>query len=260
MAELSKNGLWSDIQSGAENVEDRLFGPSADYVSMIPTPAQQGVGQNGDIGQLVTNAKATFNYVGALTTGPLVGNAQFVETGGMCKTPGGAVVPRWSYVNNRSSGTDVMPQKIKDAIGGGVLDGIIPGMFGDIADLNPLTTMNGLYLDGVPPCEAITCPVTYADGTSKGMDTRFLTYGLEQNLNSCVTADEKTAKDLEVSELAKIEEAKSKEAFGGLFAPAPFSYGPVRMVKSEDSTPYIGWGLAILILVGVLAQKTLNNV
>jgi hypothetical protein len=252
MAELKKNGLWNDVQSGATNVADRVLGPSADYISMIQVPAQKGVGQNGDIGQLMTNAAAVGDYIQQLITGPLQGNAQFVETGGMCKAPGGGIVPRWSYVNNRSSGSDVMPPKIQEAVGGGVLDGIIPGMFGDLANLNPLTLMNGLYLNGVPECEAIVCPVTTANGVPAGNDVKFMTYGLEENIRPCVSADTAASKTLEDAELAKLQD---KEPFEGVFAPAPFQYGPAHIIEKPDNTQQILLGLASVALVIIILRQ-----
>jgi hypothetical protein len=232
MAELKKNGLWNDIATAGTNVTDRVLGPSADYVSMIRTPAQQGVGQNGDIGQLVTNAGAVGEYTKDLITGNTqpIGNAQFVETGGMCKTPNGEVVPRWSYVNNRSTGAGVMPETIRRAIGND-LNGIIPGMFGDLANLNPLTMLNGLYLDGVPDCEATTCPVTNADGSGQRNETKFVTYGLEQNLDGCTV-----------------------EGFGGQFTPFAQPTGPARMVPIPDSTPLLLWGSAVLLILYLVVK------
>jgi hypothetical protein len=245
MAELKKNGLWDDVETGSEKVADRMLGPSADYTSMIQVPSQKGVGSEGSVGQIITNSLAVGDYVKQLITGPLQGNAQFVETGGMCKAPNGTVIPRWSYINNRSSGTDAMPPKIKQAIGGGVLDGIIPGMFGDIADMNPLTVMNGLYLDGVPDCQAIECPVTNADGSGERADVRFMTFGLEENLSSCTAVDDATSKTLEDAEAEKLKE---KEEFTGMFAYA----GPARMIPKEDNTEMILFGVASVVLVLVV--------
>ena len=172
------NSVWGEIQKVGNDVADRVMGPSADYYSQLQTPAQKGVGSDGDISQLVTNSFAVFDYVKQLTTGPKLGNAQFVQTAGLCKV-GDQTIPRWTLVNNRVSGTDVLPTKLKNAIGGGAFDGLIPGMIGDVAAMNPITLLNGLLLDGVPKCKAYSCPVTDPAGFDKGIEVRFITPELE---------------------------------------------------------------------------------
>lgn len=245
MAELKGNSLWENLSP------DRVTGPAGDYLSGIQTPAQKGVGQNGDIGQLTTNAGAVGDYVSQLVMGPKLGNATFVETGGMCKAPGGGIVPRWSYVNNRASGTDVMPANVASAIGGGTLDGIIPGMFGDLAALNPITILNGLVEPGIPDCEAYQCPVTDATGASETQETRFLTPSLEATAikRTCKVVD---STDLEASEVAAVK--ARTEGFGNSFAFAsvPPRAKPLKVEKTEDNSYLLGWGLAILLLGGVV--------
>lgn len=240
MAELKGNSLWGDIESGAGNVADRVTGPAGDYLSGIRTPASLGVGQNGDLGQLITNAGAVGTYVDQLVQGPKLGNATFVETGGMCKAPNGAVIPRWSYVNNRASGTDVLPRNVASAIGEGTLDGIIPGMFGDLAALNPLTLLNGLIEPGVPQCYAFRCPVTDAAGLTESQETRFVTPSLEATdiRRACTLVEGEEAKNLE------------SEGYANQFSPAR----PARMVKTPESMvpQYLGLGAA---LVGMLLLK-----
>lgn len=177
------NSLWDDLKKGGDEAADKIMGPSADYYEQLQTPAQKGVGDNGDIGQLFTNGKAVFEYVQQLTTGPKLGNSQFVQTAGMCKVDKGGgqwvSVPRWTLVNNRVSGSDILPANLKNAIGGGAFDGLIPGMFGDIASMNPTTLLSGLTSPGTPQCRAYMCPVTTRGGVELPNEIRFIAPGLE---------------------------------------------------------------------------------
>jgi hypothetical protein len=172
--------------------------------------------------QVGTNANAIKTYVDNLITGPKAGNQFFKDTGGMCRTPGskddegidkgdGPVVPRFTYTNNRMGMDDaaaVLGPSFSKAVAGSGFDGIIPAMGGDIAALNPLKLMNGLVLDGVPPCVAYTCPVTdIQTGVYQGTQTRFISPSLEFNITPC-----RAATAAETSNLMAMIESQKKAA------------------------------------------------
>lgn len=253
MADLSKNSLWAGISERGTNTLDRITGKPANYSALIRTPQALGVGDSGDISQVFTNAAAVGSYVQQLTTGPLLGNASFAETGGMCRAPNGAVIPRWTYVNNRMRGADVLPENMTRVLGGSAdtFNGIIPGMFGDIKALNPVTPMNALILDGIPPCNAYSCPVTNEDGSNERYETKFMNYDLEVSMNRC-RLDPNEA-ELEKAEFDKLP--KKKESFGDQFLPSDYSAKPFKFVESTDLTPYVWWGLAVACIVGVVLKK-----
>jgi hypothetical protein len=265
MAELKGNGLWDDIQTKGDSALDQVLGPSYEYAGGIQTPSSKGVGNNGDLGQIITNSFAVGDYVKDLITGPgdPYGNQVFVQTGGMCKAPNGGVVPRWSFINNKLGGEDALTPKMKAAIGqGGMFNGIIPGMFGDIASLNPIKMMNALYLSGVPDCRAITCQTTDVNGTRQNNQTHFLVPEFEANLGVCSVADAETEKNLEDAEveaakkLANPEEpveaeAEPVEAFGGGFTDVLFQkHKPNRLYPSEDCTVYALALAALVFFIG----------
>jgi hypothetical protein len=216
MAELKKNDLWKDIEKESEAAQDKILGPSFDYTATTVPPIFKGVSADGNIEQVFKNANAIGDYVKDLVFGGEVpyGNAMYTQTGGMCKAPNGTNVPRWSYVNNKLSGDDGMPASVKAAMGSIQFNGILPGMFGDIAALNPTKTMNALSMDGVPPCKLYTCIVTDVNGaprTDKLLDTHFLVPEFEQNLKYCTeVSDPKAIKDEEQKESKKIEEKKEE--------------------------------------------------
>lgn len=246
MSFLSGNSLWS---SGG-NVMDRMFGPTFDYTTGIRKPEDLGVSDDGSIEQVFTNANAVKQYTQQLITGPLLGNATFVETGGMCEAPGGGIVPRWSYVDNRMRGSDVLPENMQRALGssGDVFNGIVPGMLGDIVALNPIKPINGLVQSGVPKCKAFKCPVTDSLGNSQGNQTRFVTPGFEINLGKC--SEVQNSKSLEEDEVAKVEAQKSKFDVQYIYEAQPFKF-----IAPTDLTPYVWWGLAVAALFGVIIKK-----
>ena len=141
------------------------------------------------------------------------------------------------------------------------MNGIVPGIGGDIASMNPLKIMNAMVLDGIPPCEAFTCPVTYDDGTKNGTQTRFLSPSLELNMRGCkVAAGAERQQALDVdrartkSEAVAAAAAKKGESFAPYFAG---SYGPSVLV-STDPTPTILLGVAVALFVGYAVLRRIR--
>jgi hypothetical protein len=240
MAELNGNALWDDIQKGdSTDLTNRILGPSFDYTQGIQSPASLGVGSSGDIGQVFTNASAVTTYTEQLLTGPLLGNATFVETGGMCKAPDGTTVPRWSYVDNRMQGSDILPQSLKDALGGDAneFDGIIPGMFGDLLSLNPVKPIRALMMDGVPPCKQYSCPCTDANGKNPQNLIQYVTPEFESHIDNCTLVEEK------------------KEQFSSQFMPSEYNSRPFKFANNTDLTPHFFLGAAVLAVLGVMLLR-----
>lgn len=184
MGDLGKNSLWADIENDASNVETDLLGPSYSYADNIPAPSSLGIGTDGSFSQLGTNMSGIGTYVSALIDGdPPLGNQYFVNTGGTCTAPDGSLQPRYNYVNNKPSVGDLLPQGMSE-LGTGI-QGLIPGVIGDIESLNPLYLMNSLMADSSPACECYKCTVT--DGAS----ARFLTTSLSPDFdaNECQQVD-----------------------------------------------------------------------
>lgn len=226
--------LWSGVQSsivaagdnpiGAVNSGlDKVLGPSYDYLQDIRSPRDLGVSSDGNLDQVFRNSGAIRTYVNNLLVGPKTGNQFFRDTGGMCRAPNGEIVQRHTWVNNRlgmDEAAGVLGPSFQRAVSGSGFDGLIPGMGGDIASMNPLKIMNGLVLDGIPPCEKYSCPVTdVRTGVPKGRETQFLTPSLEFNLTGC-----------------------QKESFAPYF---PEDYSPRNLINM-DTTPYITLFLALL--------------
>ena len=288
--------MWKSVQSslvsagddpvGAGNaILDKALGPSYDYLQNIESPEDKRVGSAGTISQVVTNTTAILGYVGNLVEGPKVGNQFFKDTGGMCRLPGtkdkegkdkgdGEVVPRSSYTNNKLGGDDaaaILGPSFQKAVKGNGFDGIIPGAGGDLAAMNPLKIMNGLVLDGIPPCQPWTCPVTdIQTGVAQGNQTKFLSTSLEFNMSPCTAstasetakllaiiraekkAAEKVAKDAADAEAAKEKAAtaaKTKKNAKGLNPGEKYANFQENLYQAPVEIDYIDSGSAATLAV-----------
>ena len=288
--------MWKSVQQslvssgddpvGAGNaILDKALGPSFDYLQTIESPEKKRVGTDGTMSQVVTNATAIFGYVDNLIVGPKVGNQFFKDTGGMCRLPGtkdkdgkdkgdGEVVPRSSYTNNKLGGDDaaaILGPSFQKAVKGNGFDGIIPGAGGDLAAMNPLKIMNGLVLDGIPPCQPWTCPVTdIQTGVAQGNQTKFLATSLEFNMSPCTAstasetakllaiiraekkAAEKVAKDAADAEAAKEKAAtaaKTKKNAKGLNPGEKYANFQENLYQAPVEIDYIDSGSAATLAV-----------
>lgn len=186
MADLGLNTLWKDIDGGAGTVSNDILGPSYSYADNIPGPGAKGVGSDGSFGQVFTNLGAASDYVKYMITGPALGNAYYVNTGGTCVAPNGSTQSRFNFINNVSSGSNDVPAGMNDlSFLSSDLNGLIPGVVGDIEGLDPLYLFNALTADGNPPCACYKCTVT------TGSPYQFLTPSLSPdfNTNNCSPVD-----------------------------------------------------------------------
>lgn len=184
MSDLGSNSLWSDISSGASNAETDLMGPSYSYADNIPGPSSLGIGTDGTFSQLGSNLSGIGTYVSVMIDGdPPLGNQFFVNTGGTCVAPDGSSQSRYNYINNKPNSGNLLPAGMGE-IGSGV-NGLVPGVIGDIEGLNPMYMMNALMADSSPKCECYKCDVT------TGVSARFLTTTLSPDYNStnCTQVD-----------------------------------------------------------------------
>jgi hypothetical protein len=160
------------------------MGPSYSYVDNIPGPSSLGIGSDGTFSQLGTNLSGIGTYVSTMIDGdPPLGNQFFVNTGGTCIAPDGSSQSRYNYINNKPSGAGILPASMSE-IGSG-MNGLVPGVIGDIEGLNPMYMMKAIMADSSPKCECYKCDVT------TGASSRFLTTSLSPDYNStnCTQVD-----------------------------------------------------------------------
>jgi hypothetical protein len=185
MADLGSNPLWGNMSS-QQDVSNDILGPPYSYADNVPGPTSKGVGTNGSFGQVFTNLGAATDYVKLMITGPALGNAYYINTGGTCTAPDGSTQSRYNFINNLSTGSNLVPQGLNDlSFLSSDLNGLIPGIVGDIEGLDPLYLFNALTADGNPPCQCYKCNVT------TGSQYHFLTPSLSPDFdtNSCSQVD-----------------------------------------------------------------------
>jgi hypothetical protein len=271
--------MWANVQSSILKVNDNpvgavnagmdtALGPSFDYLQTIQSPAQKGVSSDGSFDQVSTNIGAVRSYVGNLVEGPKVGSQFFRDTGGYCKAPGGSVVKRSTYVNNYLGGDDaagVLGEGFQRAVQGSGFDGIIPGIGGDLASMNPLKIMNGLVADGVPPCEAYTCPVVDTNGQINTSDTQFLTPSLELNMGlpppgaGCRRAGDQGTFERRaakvVADETKLRASTTRMERFADYVPDNYYATPLMKLEYADPLAYALWGVALACIVAYIATK-----
>lgn len=186
MANLGANPVWDDIKNNPDQASTGVLGPYYSYSDNIPGPGSLGVGSDGSFGQLFTNLKAASEYVKIMITGdPPLGNAYYVNTGGTCTAPDGSTQPRMNFINNVSTGKDLVPQSLNElSFLTSDLNGLIPGVVGDIEGLDPLYIFNAMAADGTPSCSCYSCPTT--TGTKFGFLTPELSPDFDTNICSVV--------------------------------------------------------------------------
>jgi len=180
MANLGQNKVWDDLKSKPSNASESVMGPSYSYADNIQGPASMGVGDRGTISQLTTNVGGITNYVKYMVSGPALGNRFFINTGGTCSAPDGSVQSRYNYVNNVSNAANLLPKQMKQDMSGiaSNFNGLIPGMLGDIANINPMYLFKSMAADSQPKCDCYRCEV------SGGSESRFLNLDLTPDFDA----------------------------------------------------------------------------
>lgn len=198
---MATDSVWSGIKNGTSNASNEVMGPSYDYASRIPGPGAKGVGSGGSFGQLFTNINAIRDYMKIMISGdPPLGNAFYVNTGASCVAPNGSTQTRYNYINNISSGKAVIPSGMKDmSFISSNVNGLIPGVAGDIVGLDPRYLFTALAAEGTPACQCYNCPVT------SGSPFRFLSPDLSPDFDSALC---------KVADISECTGSKPKESFG----------------------------------------------
>jgi hypothetical protein len=187
MANLGANSIWTDIENDASGASTDILGPAYSYSDNIPGPGSLGVGSDGSFGQLFTNLGAANKYVKIMITGdPQLGDAFFINTGGTCTAPDASTQARMNFINNRITGQELVPQGLSElSFLSSNLNGLIPGVVGDIEGLDPLYLFSAMAADGTPACSCYSCPTT--SGSKFGFLTPELSPDFDKNI--CTVVD-----------------------------------------------------------------------
>jgi len=182
MANLGKNEVWDDLRAKPANASRAVMGPEYSYAENIRGPSALGVGTQGTFSQVGRNTGAVIEYVKYMISGPALGNQYFINTGATCRPSDNSIQSRYNYINNISNGRNLIPQSMRNDLGGVASDfnGLLPGMLQDIGGLNPVNLFSALAADSTPSCDCYTCP------TSGGRESQFLTPSLSPDFDPAI--------------------------------------------------------------------------
>lgn len=179
-----------------QGLEDDILGPDYPYYKYVKSPSEIGMGPGGDkisanIGGLVayTEVLASGKSKASATGGPL-GNKFFIQTGAKCKDKkSGEEVKRSIYINNVPDGSIPF---ISSMTGSNFksLEGLIPGVLSDVAQLNPLAIFQAFMLGNTPECQAVTLE-TIDSKNVKRQEQQFVATADLNNMSPCWFPDGK---------------------------------------------------------------------
>lgn len=157
--------FFKDVVTDLDKLETSVLGPDYNYVDFINSPSDLNMSGDGSFDALKNDVAGIISYVDLLvsgqgaaskTGGPL-GSRYFVKTGGTCKDyKTGKSVTRSMYINNVPTGEINFIPVMPDINLGSDFEGLIPGIFNNLGDINPVA-MFGAFMEGnEPPCANVT--------------------------------------------------------------------------------------------------------
>jgi hypothetical protein len=188
----SDSNIFQEVLSGAENVQEKLLGPTYPYYKNIRTPSEIGMTSNGSISALTKDIDGLINYVTLLVegtgkasaTGNPLGNKFFLKTGAKCKNiSNNETVDRYIYVNNVPEGNIPF---ISQGLGVNFSEfkGLIPGAMGNLNALNPYSLLQSFLSGSVPDCQPLTMQ-TIDINNNKSSETHYVTLVDIRNMDPC---------------------------------------------------------------------------
>ena len=192
------SNLFEEVLQNANQVQDKLLGPTYPYYKNIKTPSDIGMTSDGNLSALAKDISGLIDYVEVLVTGnspasstggPL-GNKFFLMTGAKClDNKSNEQVDRYIYVDNVPAGNIPF---ISSGLGVNFSEfkGLIPGTLGNLNVLNPYAIMQSFLSGSTPPCQELTME-TIDINNNKSSETHFVTLVDIQNMDACSFSDKK---------------------------------------------------------------------
>ena len=158
------SNFFEEAKNDLSSLEAKLLGPDYKYFDFIRTPSEMGMSADGSISAIENDIAGLIAYVELLvsgtgeaskTGGPL-GDKFFLETGAKCKDiKTNSLVTRSLYVNNVPDGNIPF---ISSGMGVDFtsFEGLIPGVMGNLSNLNPMKIFQAFMVGSEPPCQSIT--------------------------------------------------------------------------------------------------------
>jgi hypothetical protein len=192
----SKSNIFQEVLGNAQNVQEKLLGPTYPYYKNIRTPAEIGMTSDGSISALTKDIDGLINYVTLLVegsgkasaTGNPLGNKFFLKTGAKCKDVSTSeTVDRYIYVNNVPEGNIPF---ISQGLGVNFSEfkGLIPGTMSNLNVLNPYSILQSFMSGSVPDCQSLTMQTIDVNNNSSS-ETHYVTLVDIQNMDPCSFQD-----------------------------------------------------------------------
>ena len=190
---MSSGNLFQDVMGNAGAVDDQLMGPKYDYAKNIKTPAEIGMSDKPSLPALGKNIDGLVSYVELLVagkgkasmTGKPLGNKFFLKTAASCVANDTQdQVDRYIYINNVPVGNIPF---ISSAAGVNftTFRGLIPGLMGNLDNLNLGGIFQSAMSGTTPPCQQITME-TIDENNNHGSDTHYVATVDIQNMDPCI--------------------------------------------------------------------------
>jgi hypothetical protein len=189
---MSTNNIFEEVLNDAQNVEEKLLGPTYAYYKNIKQPGEIGMTTEGSISALSKDIEGLIAYVKILVEGggkasvpggPL-GNKFFLRTAAKClDTASNQQVDRYIYVNNVPNGNIPF---ISQGLGTNFsqLKGLIPGAMGNLNVLNPFGLLQSFLSGSTPECTEITMQ-TLNTNNIPSSETHYVTLADITNMDPC---------------------------------------------------------------------------
>lgn len=184
------SNFFSDVLGNLDGLEEDILGPDYPYYKYVNSPQKMGLGPEGS--KIATNLGGLIAYTEILAsgggkasaTGKPLGSKFFLKTGAKCKDKKtGEKVQRSMYINNVPDGSIPFISNMTGARFS-ALEGLIPGVLSDMANLNPLSIFQSFMIGNNPECQAVTMETIDSNNVRKD-ETAFVTTTDLQNMNPC---------------------------------------------------------------------------
>jgi len=192
------SNLFEEVLQNANEVQDKLLGPTYPYYKNIKTPSDIGMTSDGTLSALAQDINGLIDYVEVLVTGnspasatggPL-GNKFFLMTGAKClDNKSNELVDRYIYIDNVPAGNIPF---ISSGLGVNFSEfkGLIPGTLSNLNVLNPFAIMQSFLSGSTPPCQELTME-TIDINNNKSSETHYVTVTDIKNMDPCSFSDGK---------------------------------------------------------------------
>lgn len=154
------SGIFKEIITDVDNLEQDILGPDYNYYTQIKNPSELRMSSDGTIPALTSDIEGIIDYVKLLVsgsseaskTGQPLGNRFFMKTLGQCKDyKTGKLMTRSMYIDNIP--TQSIPI-ISNLTGMEFPDfrGVVPGILEDTYDINPIKLFRAFGEGSEPMC------------------------------------------------------------------------------------------------------------